>query len=267
MPAKKRKAKSSKKREWEHWHHDEWYGKIMADRAIGKQEEMEQVKQLIKVLKPIYKPGMKVLDVGCGCGHFYPSLRKLDKNIDFTGVDVVKNYIDLANKIFKKAKPRPKFFVGDIFNLKKFGKFDIVFSHMVLHCIPNHEKALRELAKATKKHLLIRAMVDDYTYLIKVFRYKDKKEYSYYNIYAKDELDASLKKSGFSKVKFIKDEFNVKLKKKKGFGTYTYGKLLIIGNIVMNWKLIHAVKAGTKAKEKIKRKAKRKIKANKRGKK
>ena len=40
---------------------------------------MECTKQLIKIIKPLYKDNMSILDVGCAAGHYYNSIKFLSK--------------------------------------------------------------------------------------------------------------------------------------------------------------------------------------------
>ena len=42
---------------------------------------MESAKQLRKIIFKIYKPNMKILDVGCASGHYYNSLKKIDNKL------------------------------------------------------------------------------------------------------------------------------------------------------------------------------------------
>ena len=63
------------------------------DRLNGKLGQMECNKQLVQILKKIYKKNMTILDFGCAAGHYYKELTKLNKNINYTGYDVTSNYI------------------------------------------------------------------------------------------------------------------------------------------------------------------------------
>ena len=68
---------------WRVW--DRWpeYGEVLYRRATGTEDEMESSKALARMLTPFYAPGMKVLDTGCGAGHYLASLRKrLDADSD-----------------------------------------------------------------------------------------------------------------------------------------------------------------------------------------
>ena len=80
---------------------------------------------------------MRILDFGCASGHYYNSLEKIDKNIDYTGIDSTKDYINFGKKFFKSNK-NVKLFKGDIFSLDKnfYKKFDITFCCNVLLHLP-----------------------------------------------------------------------------------------------------------------------------------
>lgn len=64
------------RREWERLRDEKAYGELMKRRALGLEPEMEQVKQLVKLVRRVYTSGMKILDVGCGVCHFYLSRLK-----------------------------------------------------------------------------------------------------------------------------------------------------------------------------------------------
>lgn len=236
----------SKKRIWERLWDEQTYGDLMRRRALGLEPEMEQIKQLVKLIKKVYEPGMKVLDVGCGVGHFYPPLRKIDKNIIYHGIDVSEHYVKLARELFGNEK-NFKIERGDIFQLNlEDNSYDITICYMVLPFIPDYRKAVKELMRVTKRHSFIRLLLSDYTYIIKVYKKGFKKggPFEYYNIYSEEEFVDCLKKCGAREVEVIPDEFKIKMKRKKElpFSTYTYGKLQIIGNIVLTWKVVHASK-------------------------
>jgi ubiquinone/menaquinone biosynthesis C-methylase UbiE len=231
--------KNMDNRDWETWETHSEYGQTMEDRALGKAPLMEQIKQLVPLFKSVYKPGMSVLDIGCGVGHFFPALNKFGK-IDYLGIDVTKSYIERAKRIFKDVK-NAKFQVGDIFDLKLNKEFDTVICYMVLPFIPDYKKALDELSKVTKKDLFIRLLLSPgHTYIIK--RYLDEKKFNYYNIYYEKEFVEYLNKIGFEDVKVYDDEFNLKMNKVDEWSTYTLGNMQISGNLILTWKVVHASK-------------------------
>jgi len=236
----------SGKRAWERLWEERAYGELMRRRALCLEPEMEQIKQLVKLIRKIYEPGMKVLDVGCGVGHFYPSLKKIDENITYHGIDISERYVKLAEELFAKEK-NFRISKGDIFRLDlDDDSYDITICYMVLPFIPNYKKAVKELMRVTKHHSFIRLLLSDYTYITKIYKegFKEGGPFEYYNIYSEDEFVRYLKDLGSKKVEVLPDEFKIKLKRKKElkFSTYTYRKLQIIGNIVLTWRVVHATK-------------------------
>lgn len=68
-----------------------------------------------------------VLDIGCGFGEFGKFLLKRYKNVDYTGIDNVPEFIEIA----KKEVPDGKFEVKDFNNLND--KYDVVIASGVLN--------------------------------------------------------------------------------------------------------------------------------------
>lgn len=98
-----------------------------------------------EMFKKYIKPGMKVLDLGCGNGRLYKSLK--DTGIIYAGIDNCARLIKLAQEQWQTASdPRPTFKTGDILNTKiETNCFDIVFFIAVLHQIPSQKLQLQAL--------------------------------------------------------------------------------------------------------------------------
>lgn len=157
---------------WRVWDHSKSYGDLLYQRATGESEEMESSKALAKVVSRLYQPGMTLVDVGCGAGHYLRSLRsRVDENISYTGVDATAYYIELARKAF----PDAEFKVGDIFNLPlEDNSYDIVINNNVIHHLPPPPtKAFSELIRVARKYVVVRAVFGDRNYIIKEIRTKD----------------------------------------------------------------------------------------------
>lgn len=79
------------------------------------------------------KPGMRILDIGCGPGYI---LRYLPKDIDFIGFDIDQSYIDHANAKFGQ---QGRFYcrLFDEHAAQEFAPVDIVMMNGVLHHIPD----------------------------------------------------------------------------------------------------------------------------------
>jgi SAM-dependent methyltransferase len=71
----------------------------------------------------------KVLDIGCGFGEFGKFLLKRYMNVNYTGIDIVPEFIENA----KKEVPGGKFFVADFLKDKIDGQYDVVIASGVLN--------------------------------------------------------------------------------------------------------------------------------------
>jgi len=200
---------------------------VYYNRAIGKFPEMEVSKALAKIVKKIIKKNYKILDVGCGSGHYYRSLkREIKNNFYYTGIDPYKIFLDKAKSAWKNFK-NVNFKRGNIFELPvKNNEFDITICNNVFLHLPSIERPLKELIRVTNKTVILRTVLYDYSYkiqlvynsnwwkgtYIKPLNEFDKngnpKSFSYFNIHSFDYLKALLNKINPQlKIKFIKDNF------------------------------------------------------------
>jgi len=91
------------------------------------------------------RPGMKILDLGCGNGRLIELLK--DRKIDYTGIDNSKELIGLA----KGKYPNQKFLIGNALNLPfKNNSFDVIYSIAVFHHIPSKKLRLKFLKEARR---------------------------------------------------------------------------------------------------------------------
>ncbi|MFP3939049.1 MAG: class I SAM-dependent methyltransferase [Thermoanaerobaculia bacterium] len=145
------------------------YGELLRDRASGAAPEMESAKSLCRRLEGRYRPGMSVLDVGCGAGHYLRSLRsRLDPEIDYTGVDLTVSFLALGRRVF----PDVPLAGGDAFALPFPDRsFDLVLcSNLLLHLPPPPDRPLAELARVARERLLVRTPVGERNYLVQEVR-------------------------------------------------------------------------------------------------
>lgn len=78
------------------------YRNIFVKRAKGLLPEMESSKAVAKILDKWIRNDDKILDVGCGVGHYYISLKnKIKKNFQYFGLDIKEDYIREAKKFLK----------------------------------------------------------------------------------------------------------------------------------------------------------------------
>ncbi len=242
-----------------HWNKE--YGEIFSKRARGILPEMESSKAVTKLLSNIMNNDNSILDVGCGVGHYYVSLKKLKKEIEYYGIDIKTQYIAEAKKIFS-GKTNVHFKKGDIYDIPfKKNTFDIVMFINTLENLPSIEKPISELLRVSKKHIILRTLVDERSFYIKEVRDEDfsldgePKKFNFFNIYSRKYLEKIIHKyCNNCEIKFRKDtdfkisaiQSSLKSDGKKTFfnPTKIIDKKQINGPILMNWEFIEIIKNG-----------------------
>lgn len=112
----------------------------------------EQKEGWYNLLRPLIPDeNHEVLDVGCGIGVYYDLLT--EKAGQYIGIDPTDAMIERA----KELHPDGNFKVGTVYDLQFPNNwFDLVFCWSVLIHLPHNtiKRAIRELWRVTKKHLL-----------------------------------------------------------------------------------------------------------------
>ena len=144
------------------------YGDMFFARATGELPEMESSKAAARRLAAMLKDGDSLLDVGCGAGHYYRSIRNtVSRGVRYTGIDATRYYIDRAREAYA-ADASARFEVGDIFALDLPARsFDVVLCANVLLHLPTVARPLSELCRVTRRQLLIRTLVASTSYVVK----------------------------------------------------------------------------------------------------
>lgn len=234
---------------WKIWQDSPRVEGTLVERARNKLPMMEATKQLVKLIKPIYKPGMRILDVGCNAGHYLRGLLQIDANINYTGVDAYKIYIYQAQEIYKDF-PNAKFFVKDVFRpLSPKNPYDIVFCCNVILHLPDFRVPVQNLLESTKKCCFVRTLVGPKTTIVKRVvddefdARNEPKRFHYQNTYTESLLKKYVTGLGW-KCEFIEDEFSPSILKKEfravksGVGTNVVGGKQVDANIIFNWKFL-----------------------------
>jgi ubiquinone/menaquinone biosynthesis C-methylase UbiE len=100
---------------WKIWPHDKSYEELLRKRAQGHAPEMQSAVATCQQLARFYNPGLSVLDVGCGTGHYLRSLlERLAPNVAYTVIDATTSYIAIARQRF----PGVALFLGTFFRCR-----------------------------------------------------------------------------------------------------------------------------------------------------
>ena len=99
----------------------------------------------VKYLAGLVKEGSNVLDIGCGNGRLAEAFK--ERNIGYTGIDISRKLINLAQGKY----PKNKFIVGDALALPfSDNSFDAVFFIASLQQIPLSAYRLRAMREAAR---------------------------------------------------------------------------------------------------------------------
>ena len=103
-------------------------------------------------LLPHLKPGLRVLDFGCGPGTISVGLARAVEPGEVHGIDMEASQIDLARSAAEAGGHRNAIFhVGDVTNLSfDDDSFDIAHCHTVLTHVPDTRAALAEVKRVLK---------------------------------------------------------------------------------------------------------------------
>ena len=138
------------------------------NRITGKAPEPQSaialVTRLAQRLGDSDKP-ISILDVGCGLGHNYNSLKKRIKApFSYTGIDTKKDIVDGMNKFFEDSKEADSraLTVDQYFPFPfEADQFDYVICGNFLHTIRAVEPLLSEMNRVCTKAIIIRTLVGE----------------------------------------------------------------------------------------------------------
>ena len=133
------------------------------DYAISYGEGFTQVERLhtaeanAAYLLPLLRPGLRVLDFGCGSGDISVGLAKAIAPGELHGVDLEEAQIELARSLAGPAGlGNAIFHVGDVTALPfQDGFFDVAHCHNTLTYVPDTQAALAEVKRVLKPGGLI----------------------------------------------------------------------------------------------------------------
>jgi SAM-dependent methyltransferase len=141
--------------EYNIWEHSATVRALYAARARGEQE-MDASRQAVDILTPFIRPGMTVLDAGCGSGYLYWSFARRGLAVEYHGLDYSPTLIGIGRDILPQAAglPMERLRIGAIENLSD--PHDVVVCLNTLSWCPDFRLTLDRLASAARQYLVIR---------------------------------------------------------------------------------------------------------------
>ena len=100
-------------------------------------------------LSQVLLPG-DILEVGCGSGRFYESIKGLLTGRDYLGIDYSKQMLNIANNRY----PEARFIHGNAERLGTIQSDNVVCRHVLQH-VPDYKPVMRELLRVTRKMLFV----------------------------------------------------------------------------------------------------------------
>jgi len=188
------------------WEHSPTVHELYARRCRMEAEEMTCAAQAAEVLKKLVKPGETLLDVGCGAGYFYHSLRARGISAEYYGIDGSPTLIEIGRSILKNyGLPPERLQSIRIEDLD--GAADHVLCMNVLSNIDNYHRPLERLLNTASKTLVLRESIAEKTeYNYVTDKYLDKDLKVYVNTYSEHELREFIESYGFD-VEFVEDKY------------------------------------------------------------
>ena len=128
------------------------------DYTMGFSEEMLEslrrynVEASAKHLLPYLRPGLRVLDFGCGPGTISVGLAKAVDPGELHGVDMEESQVELARSVVAVyGQDNAEYHVGDVANMHfEDGYFDVAHCHNVLMHVPDTQAVLGEVKRVLK---------------------------------------------------------------------------------------------------------------------
>jgi len=126
-------------------------------KALRWKDQGSIQRRFTAIARELNLPWKTVLDVGCGYGDMYEYLIGKFKGIKYTGIDMVKEFVDVAKKRFPDANV--KFECRNFFETPGDEKYDVVICSGVLNSAfenPDEfrKKAIKELFNIANKVLV-----------------------------------------------------------------------------------------------------------------
>lgn len=135
---------------------------LYARRCRREAEEMAAHRQAASLLAPHVVAGDTVLDIGCGSGYFYHSLRYRDLPVEYYGIDASPSLLEIGRQIMPEyGLSADRLIEMRIDDLN--ADVDHVVCINVLSNIDNFHRPLERMLVAARKTVILRESIADFS--------------------------------------------------------------------------------------------------------
>jgi 2-polyprenyl-3-methyl-5-hydroxy-6-metoxy-1,4-benzoquinol methylase len=122
--------------------------------STGENATFQSAKRIIDLVYPGKRNHLRVADLGCLEGGYTVEFARL--GLQSLGLDVRQINIDACRYVQSKVNlPNLEFVLDDVWNIAKYGSFDVMFCCGLFYHLDNPRKFLDILAKATNRVLIL----------------------------------------------------------------------------------------------------------------
>lgn len=181
------------------WEHSATVRELYARRCRGEEPEMTAHAQAAELLAPLVAPGDVLLDVGCGSGYLFRSLRSRGIPVEYHGIDASPTLVAIGRRhLPEHGLPADRLRVLRVEDLD--AEVDHVVCVNVLSNIDNYQRPLERMLLAARKTLILReslAREASYSYVEDRFLDEGVHLKVHVNTYPLDEVLAFASSYGF----------------------------------------------------------------------
>lgn len=137
------------------WEHSAHIRELYERRARDQAEEMTCAAQAVELVAPLVRPGDTLLDVGCGSGYLFHSLRRRAVPVEYWGIDASDTLLELGRRHLPAfGLPPERLVTTRVEDLA--GAADHVVCMNLLSNLDNYHRPLERLLRVARRTVILR---------------------------------------------------------------------------------------------------------------